>query len=272
MNIKDYKESARAVASKLGELKPEILMILGSGLGDLADEVENKVVIDYKDIPNFAVSTAPGHKGSLVCGTLGGKQVMVMAGRVHYYEGYEYDEITLPIRVARLIGVKTLFVTNAAGGINRIYNAGEFMLISDHIKLCGDSPLRGENPDELGPRFPDMSYVYSENLRGIVRETAKEMDIPLHEGVYYYAKGPQYESPAEIRAMGILGADAVGMSTVPEVITARHCGMEIVGISLISNLASGISEKPLSGEEVIEAGIKAKSVFAPLVIKCLEKM
>lgn len=267
-----YMQSANAVKERIGDINPEVLLILGSGLGGLADEVKNAVEMPYSEIPNFEVSTAPGHSGKLVCGKLGGKQVMVMSGRMHYYEGYGYDKVTLPVRVAKLLGADKMIVTNASGGINESYNVGDLMLIADHIKLVGDSPLRGENIDELGPRFPDMTYAYSKRLRALAKEVAEEMNITLREGVYYYAMGPQYETPAEIRAMRVLGADVVGMSTAPEAIAASHCGMETLGISLVSNMASGILDKPLTSEEVIEAGEKAKDVFGTLVVKCLERM
>ncbi len=272
MTAEKYIQSANAVKERIGDMTPEVLMILGSGLGGLSDEIEGAVEIPYAEIPNFEVSTAPGHSGKLVCGKLGGKQVMVMSGRMHYYEGYSYDKVTFPIRVAKLLGVDKLIVTNASGGINVDYNVGDLMLISDHIKLVGDSPLRGENQDEFGPRFPDMTYAYSKRLRELAKEVSAEMGISLREGVYYYAMGPQYETPAEIRAMRVLGADVVGMSTAPEAIVASHCGMETLGISLVSNMASGILDKPLTSEEVIEAGAKAKHGFGALVIKCLERM
>lgn len=272
MTMEEYKKSASVVQKRLAGRKPEILVVLGSGLGGLADMVEDAVVIPYGDIPNLPLSTAPGHKGEFVCGSLGGKQVMLMAGRMHYYEGYSYEQVTRPIRIARLMGVDKLVLTNASGGINSSYKAGDLMLISDHIKLAGDSPLRGENLDEFGPRFPDMTYVYSKRLRALARDVASQLGISLQEGVYYHALGPQYETPAEIRAMRVLGADAVGMSTAHEAIVASHCGMEILGISLISNMASGILDQPLSCEEVIEAGQKAAATFGKLVVKCIEQM
>jgi len=272
VDIKRYMESVDAIKEKIGEEKPEVLLILGSGLGGLAGDVENAVEILYEEIPHFAKSTAPGHSGKLVCGMLGGKRVLVMAGRMHYYEGYGYDDVTFPVRVARLLGVSKLVVTNASGGINCSFKPGDLMVISDHIKLVGDSPLRGQNVDELGPRFPDMTFAYSKRLRDVATASAEELGILLKEGVYYYAMGPQYETPAEIRAMRVMGADAVGMSTAPEVIAASHSGMETLGISLISNMASGILDKPLTCEEVIEAGEKAKEVFGALIVKCLERM
>lgn len=272
MTMEKYMQSAAAVKERIGDMRIEALLILGSGLGGLASAVEDAIEIPYSDIPNFAQSTAPGHSGKLVCGKLGGKQVAVMAGRMHYYEGYSYEQVTLPVRVAKLLGADKLIVTNASGGINTDYKPGDLMLIADHIKLSGESPLRGENLEEFGPRFPDMTYAYSKRLRELAKACAMDLGISLREGVYYYAMGPQYETPAEIRAMRALGADAVGMSTAPEAIVAAHCGMETLGISLVSNMASGILDKPLTSEEVIEAGEKAKDVFGSLVIKCLERI
>lgn len=272
VSIEYIRESAEAIRQRIGDRAPEALMILGSGLGGMAELIKDEIQIPYREIPHFSQSTAPGHSGRLVCGELGGKQVLVMDGRVHYYEGYCFEQVVLPVQAARLLGVRTLVVTNASGGINRNYQPGDLMLIADHIKLCGDSPLRGENADGLGVRFPDMTYVYTPRLRQIARDSARKLGMELKEGIYYYAMGPQYETPAEIRAMGILGADAVGMSTAPEAIAAAHAGMEVLGISLIANMASGILDQPLTCEEVIEAGEKAKDKFGALVLKCLENL
>ena len=213
-----YEESARAIGAKLGNFKPQVAMILGSGLGFLGDEVENPISIEYSEIPHFKAATAPGHRGRLVFGYLEGKAVAVMQGRMHHYEGYSYEEVAYALRVLHLLGCSTLFVTNAAGCVNTQWQAGEVMLITDHIKMFSESPLRGENLPEFGVRFPDASNLYTPRLRQIAKQAAESLALPLREGVYFYCYGPQYETPAEIRAARILGGDAVGMSTAPEVI------------------------------------------------------
>ena len=271
-SFENYRKSAEVIREKTGGFEPEVLMILGSGLGFLGDRVSNSCRIDYSEIPGFSVSTAPGHTGKLVLGELGGKRVCVMQGRVHYYEGYSMEEITYPVRTARLLGASKLLVTNAAGGVNEDFSAGDIMLITDHIKLFDESPLRGRNIDEFGPRFNDMTHTYTKELRDKAEEAAGRLGMKLRKGVYMFFTGPQYETPAEIRAARALGADAVGMSTVPEVIVARHCGMDILGFSLISNLAAGILDRPLSEEEVLEAAAAAKERFSALVLGCLETM
>lgn len=255
--MKTYQESADFIRERLCGRKPQVLMILGSGLGYLGDEVTDAVAISYGEIPHFRASTAPGHEGRLVCGMLAGKCVLVMQGRMHYYEGYTPAEIVYPIRVAKLLGALQMIITNASGGVNEDFCAGDIMLIRDHIKLMGDSPLRGENLDAFGVRFPDMTYAYTPEFFELARNAASQVGIALREGVYFYALGPQYETPAEIRAMRALGADAVGMSTAPEVIAASHLGMKTLGFSLISNMASGILDQPLTSEEVIAAGEEA---------------
>lgn len=269
---KQYEESAAFLRTQIEAFQPEVLMILGSGLGFLADELEQPIRIPYADIPHFKPSTAPGHKGQLVFGTLEGKPVAVMQGRMHYYEGYSFQEVTYAVRVLRLLGTKKLIVTNAAGCVNENWSAGTLMLISDHIKLCLESPLRGENLSEFGPRFPDTSTVYTPAYRQIARKAAQELGIDLKEGVYCYLPGPQYETPAEIRAVRTLGADAVGMSTVPEAIVARHCGMEILGLSLLTNMAAGILDQPLCEEEVLQAAAAASRRFSQLVRRCLGQL
>lgn len=267
-----YSEAAEYIREKIGNRKPKILMILGSGLGFLGDILENAVAIPYKDIPGFKTSTALGHASRLICGTLAGQEVLVMQGRMHYYEGYTMREITFPVNVAASLGVTHMIVTNASGGINCDYNVGDIMLISDHIKFMADSPLRGREEDEVKVFFPDMTYAYSPALRDIARKAAEKLNITLREGVYFYALGPQYETPAEIRAMRVLGADAVGMSTTPEVIAASHLGLKTLGFSLITNMASGILPEPLSGEEVIAAAERAKDSFSKLILECLNRM
>ncbi|MBQ6041936.1 MAG: purine-nucleoside phosphorylase [Oscillospiraceae bacterium] len=265
MTVKEqYERCVEFVKSRIS-FKPEIALILGSGLGGFADKIDVKSTLDYKDIPGFPVSTVAGHAGRFVFGYCDGVPVAVMQGRVHMYEGYTPQEAVLPVRLLRQLGAEVLFLTNAAGGIQAGMHAGEFMLITDQISSFVPSPLRGENLDELGVRFPDMSEIYSKRLQQLIRKIAVNADIPLKEGVYVQTAGPAYESPAEIRMFRLLGADAVGMSTAIEAIAARHCGMEICGISCISNLAAGISPHPLTHEEVKEAGDKAAPQFEQLV-------
>ena len=250
--------------------KPEIALILGSGLGDYADTMEVVETLDYHDIEGFPVSTVPGHKGRFVFGYAGGVPIVAMQGRVHFYEGYKPLDVVLPIRLMKLMGAKVLFLTNAAGGINRSFNAGDFMLITDQISMSVPSPLIGENIDELGVRFPDMSEVYSRRLRKIIENSAVTAGVPLRRGVYIQTTGPQYETPAEIRAYERLGADAVGMSTAIEAIAARHAGMEICGISCISNLAAGISVNPLTHAEVQETADRVAPLFKKLVTQAIK--
>lgn len=250
--------------------KPEIALILGSGLGDYADTMEVVETLDYHDIEGFPVSTVPGHKGRFVFGYAGGVPIVAMQGRVHFYEGYKPQDVVLPIRLMKLMGAKVLFLTNAAGGINRSFNAGDFMLITDQLSMSVPSPLIGENIDELGVRFPDMSEVYSRRLRKIIENAAVTAGVPLRKGVYIQTTGPQYETPAEIRAYERLGADAVGMSTAIEAIAARHAGMEICGISCISNLAAGISVNPLTHAEVQETADRVAPLFKKLVTQAIK--
>lgn len=252
--------------------KPELALVLGSGLGDFCDTLDIKETLDYAEIDGFPKSTVAGHKGRFVFGYCGKTPIVCMQGRVHYYEGYSVTDAVLPTRLMKLMGAKTLFLTNAAGGINPSFKAGDFMQICDHIIYNVPSPLIGENIDELGVRFPDMSEVYSKRLRKLVEEAAAEVNVPLKSGVYIQTSGPNYETPAEVRAFGRLGADAVGMSTAVEAVAARHCGMEIVGISCISNLAAGISPEKLSHKEVQETADKAAPMFRKLVTKAIEKI
>ncbi|WP_232696233.1 purine-nucleoside phosphorylase [Brevibacillus daliensis] len=264
-------EQAKAfIEEKLNE-KPTIGLVLGSGLGVLADEIEDAVIIPYDEIPHFTKSTVVGHKGQLVIGKLQGKQVVAMQGRFHYYEGHELEAVVFPIRVMKAIGVETIIVTNAAGGINKEFDSGNLMLISDHLNLTFRNPLIGPNDDTLGVRFPDMSEAYSKRLRELAKEVANELAIDVKEGVYVGLLGPSYETPAEIRMLATLGGDAVGMSTVPEVIVARHMGVEVLGISCISNMAAGILEQPLSHDEVMETTERVKSEFLALVKGVIEK-
>lgn len=247
------------------DFKPEIAIILGSGLGALADEIDVKAVLNYSEIEGFPTSTVPGHKGRFVFGYMDGVPVVIMQGRVHYYEGYPMSDVVLPTRLMKLMGARVLFLTNASGGVNFGFNAGDFMLINDQISTFIPSPLIGPNIDELGTRFPDMSEIYDKDLRDIIKKTAKDLDIKLQEGVYIQLKGPNFESPAEIRMCRILGADAVGMSTACEAIAANHMGMKICGISCVANLGCGMTENPLTHKEVMEAADKAAPLFKKLI-------
>ena len=267
-----YQQSADYIRDRLGSFAPKVAMVLGSGLGFLGDVVEDPIAIPYGDIPHFKASTAPGHKGRLVFGILAGQKVAVMQGRMHHYEGYSYEEVSYAVRVLRLLGCDTLIVTNAAGCVRTDWHAGELMLITDQIKLFSESPLRGENLPQFGTRFPDASHLYDPRLRALAREVAQGQGVTLREGVYFYCYGPQYETPAEVRAARILGGDAVGMSTAPEVIVAAHCGMQVLGFTLLSNMAAGILDQPLSEQEVLDAAAAAKDKFSTLVLGCLEQL
>lgn len=266
MNIQEIQQSAQYMKEKVEDL-PEIGLILGSGLGVLADEIEHAVKIPYEEIPNFPVSTVEGHAGQLVFGTLKGANVVAMQGRFHFYEGYDMKKVTFPVRVLKEMGVKTIIVTNAAGGVNESFEPGDLMIITDHINNMGTSPLIGPNDSSLGVRFPDMSQAYSRELRQLAKNAASELDINVREGVYVGNTGPAYETPAEVRLARVLGGDAVGMSTVPEVIVANHAGMKVLGISCISNMAAGILDQPLSHDEVMETTEMVKANFLNLVKK-----
>lgn len=267
--IEKLEQSAGFIRRNIGNFTPDIALILGSGLGFMGDTLENAVAVDYGDIPHFKASTAPDHKGRLVFGMLGGKKAAVMQGRLHYYEGYTYREVAYPVQVLRLLGARTLIVTNASGGIDTAFEAGDLMLITDHIKFFNDSPLRGENLPALGERFPDMTFSYSPELCAAARAAAQEAGIVLREGVYAYFPGPQFETPAEIRALRTLGAAAVGMSTVPEVIAAAHAGMRVLGISLICNMAAGVRNQPLSAAEVTETADRSREMFSRFLMICI---
>lgn len=271
ITMKEIQEAAKFIKEKI-TTPPKIGLILGSGLGVLAEEIENAVKIPYEAIPQFPVSTVEGHAGQLVIGTLEGKEVVAMQGRFHYYEGYSLHKVTFPVRVMKEIGVNTLIVTNAAGGVNENYSPGNLMIIRDHINNTGTNPLIGPNDEELGVRFPDMSQAYSPQLRQLAKEVANRLNIKVHEGIYVGNTGPTYETPAEIRMFRYLGGDAVGMSTVPEVIVARHAELEVLGISCISNMAAGILDTPLSHEEVIETTEKVKEQFSRLVKEIISSM
>lgn len=250
----------------------DIAIVLGSGLGDYAEKLKDAKFIDYKDIPHFPVSTVQGHKGRWHTGTLHGKRVCMMQGRFHAYEGYDMLDVTMPVRVMQRLGVKTLIVTNAAGGVNLDFQAGDLMLIDDTINLAGRNPLIGPNLDEFGPRFPDMTYSLDPELKELTADTAKKLGIPLQRGIYCWLSGPTYETPAEIRMVRTLGADAVGMSTVPEIIIARHGGMRVLGISCITNMAAGVLDAPLNHAEVMEMGNKVKDTFQKLLDNVIQKM
>ena len=240
-------------------------LVLGSGLGDLAEEIKNPVIINYKDIPHFPVSTVAGHAGRLVIGELEGRNVLCMQGRFHFYEGYEMDQVVFPIQVMKMLGVQRLILTNAAGCVNKAWKPGTLMLINDHIKLAPQSPMRGRNEEELGLRFFDMSRAYDPELIKVAKAQAEKLGIPVTEGVYMFFSGPNFETPAEIRAARVLGADAVGMSTVPEVIAAAHCGLRTLGISCMTNMAAGILDQPLGHTEVLETGLRVKGQFSALI-------
>lgn len=244
---------------------PTMGLILGSGLGDFANTLEDAVVIPFGEIPGFPVPTVVGHAGNLVFGNHNGKAVVALSGRVHYYEGLPQQEITIPTRVLSKLGVKTLLLTNAAGGVNLNFSAGALMLISDHINFSGQNPLLGKNMEAFGPRFPDMSDVYTKTLRQSLKAKAQEVDITLEEGVYAMYAGPNYETPAEIRMLRTMGADATGMSTVPEALVASHAGMQVIGISCITNMAAGVLDQKLDHSEVVETANRVKQEFLKVV-------
>lgn len=252
--------------------RPEIAVILGSGLGQLGEKMTEVDVIPYEALPHWKSSTAPGHSGRLLFGMMGGKQVVCMQGRLHYYEGYSMEEVTYPIRVMAKMGIKVLLLSNAAGGINTDFTPGTLMLITDHINFLGRNPLMGANEAEFGVRFCDMSYAYHPQLRNIALEAAEELGQHLEQGVYVAATGPSYETPAEIRMFRIWGASAVGMSTVPEVIVANHCGIAVMGISCITNMAAGVLDQKLTEEEVLETGARVGNEFQALMCRIIEKV
>ncbi|MBC8588406.1 purine-nucleoside phosphorylase [Paratissierella segnis] len=269
--IEKIEESVKYIKNRIS-IKPEIGLVLGSGLGDLAEKIKDSIILKYKDIPNFPESTVEGHKGQLIVGTLGDKQVIAMQGRFHYYEGYTLKEITFPIRCMIGLGIDNLIVTNAAGGVNSTFKPGDLMIIKDHINFTGNNPLIGENLDEKGPRFVDMTFAYNKDLMDIAIRSGKNLNIDLKTGIYMCFTGPTYETPAEVRMANVMGADAVGMSTVPEVIVANHEGIKVLGISCITNMASGILNKPLNHEEVVETSMKVKNEFENLIIDIIKNI
>lgn len=271
MSLLNQIQTAKTYLNDQGVTEPVIGLILGSGLGELASEAENKIEIPYEEIPNFPVSTVEGHAGQLVYGDLGGKKVIAMQGRFHYYEGYSMQEVTFPVRVMKALGVHSLIVTNAAGGVNTNFTPGDLMMINDHINLTGDNPLMGPNEESLGVRFVDMSEVYDKEYLTLIEEAAKEQALTLRSGVYAGFSGPTYETPAEVKMARVLGADAVGMSTVPEAIVAKHSQLKVAGISCITNLAAGM-QASLNHEEVVETTTRVKEDFKQLVKTLIEKI
>ncbi|HSB29720.1 MAG TPA: purine-nucleoside phosphorylase [Pyrinomonadaceae bacterium] len=265
------EHAARIIRSRTTET-PRIAIVLGSGLGAFADDFEEAVAIPYGDITGFPRSTAEGHAGRLVVGKVDQVPVMAMQGRVHFYEGYSLEQVTFPIRVFNLLGIKTLILTNASGGVNVQFSQGALMVISDHLNLLGDNPLRGPNDARFGVRFPDMTAVYSPELQEIVIEEARSLGVEVRRGVYAALTGPSYETPAEIHLMRTLGADAVGMSTVPEAIVARHMSIEVLGISCITNMAAGISDEPINHEDVMATGDRVRETFTQLLRRVVNRI
>ena len=263
-----FQKSADFLKERAGFV-PEIAVVLGSCLGPFAQALENPVSVDYADIPHFLLSTVESHAGKLIFGSAGGKKVVCMSGRFHSYEGYRFEELVIPIRVLKLLGVRAAVLTNAAGAVNPAYRPGDVMVIADHIKLNGDSPLRGPNVDAFGPRFFDTSRMYTPELRRLALQCARDSALRVHEGVYMFFPGPQFETPAEIRAARLLGADAVGMSTVTEALTAAHCGLPLLALSVITNMAAGVLDRPLSGSEVDETASRVAGDFSDYLKKVL---
>ena len=273
--MKDYMikmhETEEYIRSKVKEI-PKIAIILGSGLGSLADDITDKIILNYKDIPNFPVSTVAGHKGELIFGKLDGVPIIAMNGRFHYYEGYSLLETTYPIRIFKLLGIETLILTNAAGGINETFKKGDLMIINDQLSFFAESVLRGPNMDEFGERFIDMSTTYNKEYIEILKEIMINLTGDYKEGVYAYMKGPTYETPAEIRALRALGADAVGMSTVPEAVVAHHSKIKVAGITCITNMAAGVTNEILSHEDVKIAALKAENNFKKTIHEFIKKI
>ena len=264
-------ESSQYLKTKM-DAENAIGIVLGSGLGELADEIEDPIIVDYKDIPNFPSTTVPGHAGQLICGYLNGVKVLCMKGRFHFYEGHSMQTVAMPVRVMKLLGVKALILTNAAGGVNRKFKPGSLMIIDDFINFQGDNPLYGPNIDEFGPRFPDMTKAIDPQLNDLAKNVAFELGIRVNSGTYMAFRGPNFETPAEIKFAEIVDADAVGMSTVPEILAARHCGLPVIGISCITNLAAGITGNELSHEEVQEFADMAKADFKSLIRGIVSKI
>lgn len=264
-------ETANYIKSKIKNI-PDTAIVLGSGLGMFANEIEKELVLDYKDIPNFPISTVPGHNGKLIFGKIGEKKIIAMQGRFHLYEGYGVEQVTFPVRVFQLLNVKKYIVTNASGAINLNYKPGDLMIISDHIGLFFPSALFGKNDERFGTRFPSMSEAYNKDLIKIAEKAAQKCKLNVHKGVYCYCKGPMFETPAEIRFLRTAGADAVGMSTVPEVVCANHAGMKVLGISCMTNMAAGILDKPLTHIEVMETGKKVEKEFSAFMKEIIKSI
>ncbi len=263
--MNNYAETVNYIKERTSKFNPKIAIILGSGLGVLSDEIEDKIVLPYKDIPGFPVSTVEGHAGELIFGKLNGVEIIAMNGRFHYYEGYDLKETTYPERIFKLLGIENLIITNAAGGVNLNYQAGDFMVIADHLSFFAEAVLRGKNEDEFGDRFPDMSNIYNKELREKLKPIILKHAGRVQEGVYGYMKGPQFETPAEIRALRVLGADSIGMSTVPEAMIANHCGIKVCGISCVTNMAAGILDESLSYDDVKETAERVKNQFKEII-------
>jgi len=264
-SYEQYQESANFIKNKLGKFEPKIAIILGSGLGVLSDEFNEKIVIKYNEIPNFPISTVEGHAGELIIGILNGVEVIAMNGRFHYYEGYDLKETTFPIRVFKLLGIEKLILTNASGGINTNFEAGDFMVINDYLSFFAESVLRGKNLKEFGERFSDMSETFDKTLSAKLKDVIKKHIGRVQEGVYAYMKGPTFETPAEIRALRVLGADAVGLSTVPEAIIAHHCNIKTVAVSCITNMAAGVLDEILSYDDVKQTAERVKIKFKEII-------
>ena len=264
-NYEDYEKTAKYLREKMENKQPEIAIVLGSGLGVLSEELENKTTIKYNEIPNFPISTVEGHAGELIVGELNGKCILAMNGRFHFYEGYDLKETTFPIRVFKLLGIKTIILTNASGGINKDFEAGDFMVINDYLSFFADSVLRGKNIDEFGERFTDMSETFDKELSTKLKSIINKHTKRAQEGVYAYMKGPTFETPAEIRALRTLGADAVGLSTVPEAVVAHHCNIKTVAVSCITNMAAGVLDEKLSYDDVKQTAEKVKIKFKEII-------
>lgn len=265
------EHAARTIRARVNE-EPRVALVLGSGLGAFADNIEDAVGIPYEEIPGFARPTVEGHAGRMVLGKIEGVMVAAMQGRFHYYEGYAFEEVVFPIRTLALLGARSLVLTNAAGGINVAFDQGSLMIISDHLNLLGVNPLRGAHDKRFGARFPDMSEVYSHDYQEIAVEEARAMGLELRRGIYAALSGPSYETPAEIRMLRILGADAVGMSTVPEAIAAQQMGIKILGISCITNMAAGVIDEPINHQEVIETGERVRETFKELLRRIIPRL
>lgn len=268
----EYFQKSADYLKKIVPYTPEVALVLGSCLGAFADTIEDPIVVDYKDIPNFLISTVKSHAGKLIFGTVAGRKVVCMSGRFHSYEGYDFEQLVIPVRVFKLLGVKATILTNAAGAVNTSYRPGDVMIVSDHIKMTGASPLRGRNVEEFGPRFFDVTYMYTPALRKLAWDCVEGTGLTVHEGVYFFFTGPQFETPAEVRAARLLGGDAVGMSTVTEALTAAHCGMPLLCLSVMTNMAAGVLDQPLTNDEVDETARTISTRFGKFVTKIIERI